>query len=201
MELNLNEFTSKIYNKLIRQLNLMTQNDMSIRPHGILSINKYMLYLHTRSISIVNAKMDKDRVYRIKDELFDIEMIVHIDLRITLNISVIKKSTETLNSDFMISAISKMSGYVYFIKSDFGYKIGMTSDIKKRLQTFSVKLPFAFSLHSYAQSNRYSELEKSLHLAISDKRINGEWFLINEDDWRIIDFIIEKNGAKRILQN
>ncbi len=73
------------------------------------------------------------------------------------------------------------AGFVYLIRSVSGhYKIGCTKDPDHRLQLFSVKLPFEIEfIHIIATTNMF-ELERELHLKFHNKRINGEWFMLDE---------------------
>lgn len=82
------------------------------------------------------------------------------------------------------------SGYVYFIKELMtnSVKIGMASSWKKRLDFFTVKLPFEIKLlHKVKTSNR-SETEKNFHEIFEKKRRRskktylGEWFDLTEED-------------------
>ena len=81
-------------------------------------------------------------------------------------------------------------GILYIIKSKYGYKIGKTKSLKSRNYTFNVKLPFDWNFHKIYVSTFYSEYEKYFHSKFEN--INGEWFMLNEDDFNFIDkFYIE----------
>lgn len=67
-------------------------------------------------------------------------------------------------------------GYVYLIKSQYGYKIGKTVNIKSRTNLFTVKLPFPIELVNYAWFDNYSKAERELHSTYAAKRLEGEWF-------------------------
>ncbi|NIE67465.1 GIY-YIG nuclease family protein [Burkholderia sp. Ax-1719] len=73
------------------------------------------------------------------------------------------------------------SGFVYVISfSDSGdrlfYKIGLTTDLKKRLLAHQCSLPFDVQIVcSYYVADMYSE-ERLLHSKFSQRRIRGEWF-------------------------
>ncbi len=73
-------------------------------------------------------------------------------------------------------------GYIYVIKSDYGYKIGKTKSLKNRSQLFSVKLPFEFEIAFTFFTQDYSFLENFLHQMFKHKRINGEWFDLDAGD-------------------
>jgi len=67
-------------------------------------------------------------------------------------------------------------GFVYVIRSDYGYKIGKTVNLKDRTRLFAVKLPFPISIEHYAWFDDYTQAERSLHLTYQSKRLEGEWF-------------------------
>lgn len=73
-------------------------------------------------------------------------------------------------------------GFVYLLKSPYGYKIGKTVNIKSRTRLFEVKLPFKFTLEYHALFEDYSLAERHLHQQFVNKRLEGEWFDLNTDD-------------------
>ncbi|MBJ6119136.1 GIY-YIG nuclease family protein [Pontibacter sp. BT310] len=73
-------------------------------------------------------------------------------------------------------------GYIYLIKSELGYKIGKTKNIRQRSNLFSVKLPFDFEFEDYKKCLNYHEVEIELHEKFANKRINGEWFELSLSD-------------------
>lgn len=78
---------------------------------------------------------------------------------------------------------SSVNGYVYLLKADTGhYKIGRTKNPKDRIKTFSVKLPFRVEYDCLIKSDEYITLEAELHATFADKRIEGEWFALTDDD-------------------
>lgn len=73
-------------------------------------------------------------------------------------------------------------GYVFLIRSPHGYKIGKTANIQNRLRLFSVKFPFPVSLEHYAWFEDCSGAERALHTRFHSKRLEGEWFDLNDAD-------------------
>lgn len=73
-------------------------------------------------------------------------------------------------------------GYVYFIESEFGWKIGKTRDIDKRKNIFEVKLPFKFSMRYFIKCHDITKMEIYFHDYFKNKHINGEWYLITIQD-------------------
>lgn len=78
-------------------------------------------------------------------------------------------------------------GYVYLVKSVSGhYKIGKSINPHDRIRTFGVKLPFEVEIIHTIKSLQYHALEKFLHAKFDDKRVNGEWFNLSDDD---VDYV------------
>ncbi len=83
-------------------------------------------------------------------------------------------------------AYREVPGYVYLIKSEYGYKIGKTVNIKVRTRLFEVKLPFPIEVLHYAWFENYSKVECDLHARFATKRLEGEWFELDDTDIRYI---------------
>lgn len=85
----------------------------------------------------------------------------------------------------LISGIirSRISGYVYLLKSASGYwKIGKTVNPDDRIKTFSVKLPFEVEYEHLITCEDHHKAEADLHARFSAKRANGEWFCLDASD-------------------
>ena len=74
------------------------------------------------------------------------------------------------------------SGYVYILSGGGFYKIGRATDIDRRITQIKPKLPFEVTLAHVIQSRNCLELEAGLHKRFADKRTNGEWFTLTEED-------------------
>lgn len=73
-------------------------------------------------------------------------------------------------------------GYVYVIQAGPYYKIGHAINVSKRLEQYAPKLPWEVTLiHSIQSADRIA-LESYLHKRFADKRCNGEWFELDEED-------------------
>jgi hypothetical protein len=71
---------------------------------------------------------------------------------------------------------------VYLMSSNTGlYKIGKTTNIDKRLYDFTT-LPLGIALVRHWEVDNYDNLESELHSYFRDKRDDGEWFRLTEDD-------------------
>lgn len=74
-------------------------------------------------------------------------------------------------------------GYVYLIRNDHGlYKIGKTKQLERRLKRFDVKLPFEIETIVIIQTAYPDQEEKDWHTRFADKRIDGEWFSLDDAD-------------------
>lgn len=73
-------------------------------------------------------------------------------------------------------------GYVYVIRSEYGYKIGKTVNLKTRARLFEVKLPFQIQLEHYAWFDDYTSAEQNFHRMFHAKRKEGEWFALDGAD-------------------
>jgi hypothetical protein len=73
-------------------------------------------------------------------------------------------------------------GYVYVIRSQNGFKIGKTVNMKSRTRLFEVKLPFPIKIEHYAWFENFSDAERSLHEMFRSKRLEGEWFNLDATD-------------------
>lgn len=77
---------------------------------------------------------------------------------------------------------SPTGGFVYVIRSEYGYKIGKTVNLKDRTRLFAVKLPFPISIEHYAWFEDYTAAERNFHLMFHVKRKEGEWFSLDTND-------------------
>ncbi len=76
-------------------------------------------------------------------------------------------------------------GYIYLIQADLPdnpCKIGKSKNVPNRMKLFGVKLPFDFQLLHIIPCLNHSKVEKDLHERFGGKRINGEWFNLDQQD-------------------
>lgn len=92
-----------------------------------------------------------------------------------------------MNDNNVMSKFALDVGHVYFIESEFGWKIGKTKNLKMRKDIFNVKLPFPFALRYHIRTHEKTKLEKQFHEYFKDFQINGEWFLITKE--QIIEYV------------
>lgn len=86
-------------------------------------------------------------------------------------------------------------GYVYLLRvlnETSLYKIGRATDVNNRLRTFNVKLPFQVEYECVIESGDMYRLERELHRLFESKRLNGEFFRLEQHE---VDYIISLSGA------
>lgn len=82
--------------------------------------------------------------------------------------------------------------YLYLIKNKNLYKIGYSSNLKKRLKDYDVHLG-KYELIYLLEDSKCFEIEQELHNIFRDKRETGEWFnLTNDDVIKIISYCTNK---------
>ncbi len=62
------------------------------------------------------------------------------------------------------------------------FKIGITTDLDKRLSSLSTGAPFKLETIYTWPHQEYRRLEKHLHEQFRKKRVKGEWFELSNDD-------------------
>jgi len=88
-------------------------------------------------------------------------------------------------------------GYIYILKDveiSQTYKIGKTYKPYQRMKAFGVHLPFATELIHVIQCDNADRVERQLHNHFADKRRNGEWFALSEEDIRWLKLHHEINS-------
>lgn len=74
-------------------------------------------------------------------------------------------------------------GWIYVISEPQGtYKIGRTKNIKDRLRTHGVKLPFPIEYVHTLTTTNHAALEDILHDYFEDKHVAGEWYALTSED-------------------
>jgi len=87
---------------------------------------------------------------------------------------------------------------VYLFKANNRYKIGMTSNLKKRFINVQAHCPYLLELVWTFKTKDHKKIEKSLHDIYKNKRIHFEWFLLSDDDVNSIMSIQEINDLMYI---
>jgi len=74
-------------------------------------------------------------------------------------------------------------GFVYIIRHQNAFKIGKSNNPDRRIrQELSPKLPHDVKVVCILETTNMSRLEASLHEQFADRRLNGEWFSLTDDD-------------------
>ncbi|WP_232787165.1 GIY-YIG nuclease family protein [Planococcus sp. MB-3u-03] len=75
-------------------------------------------------------------------------------------------------------------GYVYFVQEHLNgsFKIGKTKHVERYMNLFVVKLPFENKLIHLIKSGNHHQTKAAFHQHFKDKRLEGEWFALNQDD-------------------
>lgn len=74
------------------------------------------------------------------------------------------------------------TGIVYVLAGNGFYKIGKTTNLRARLSQLTPKLPFEVELIHTIKTEDIDSLEEFLHEQFAGKRVNGEWFRLDEND-------------------
>lgn len=149
---------------------------------------KFPSWFETRFQTIRNQyikKIDDKVSIHTKSGKFILRLVFYKKGHCRVHISFNGNKASTIKSKDLGKMLELDPGYVYFIYSQYGWKIGKTRNVHIRMKTFDVKLPFDFELRYYITTNQKGVLEVKFHRFFKDKRINGEWFDISEKD--IID--------------
>ena len=76
-------------------------------------------------------------------------------------------------------------GFVYLMQSSNGYhKVGITTDIKKRLNGIRRLFPVKIDIVHHIASNDYRNVERFIHKKFASKRVQHEWFNLEDGDVR-----------------
>lgn len=73
-------------------------------------------------------------------------------------------------------------GKVYLLKGDRWYKIGKSRDFDNRAKLFHLTLPFPVEVIHTIETGDCTALESYFHKLFADKRTNGEWFLLSDEN-------------------
>lgn len=73
-------------------------------------------------------------------------------------------------------------GYVYVIEGHGYYKIGLSTEPKKRIKNLQTSVPFPLRYIHLIATSYMVQTETLLHTTFAKKRTNGEWFALDEQD-------------------
>ena len=100
--------------------------------------------------------------------------------QVTIHQDVPKQEPQEVNQ----SPPAPIMGWVYLIEGqEKCFKIGYTTNLKKRLwQQLSPRMPYPLKLIHSIKTDDCIELESRLHAIFDDKRLDGEWFKLDDAD-------------------
>jgi len=84
-------------------------------------------------------------------------------------------------------------GYVYLLEGMGRYKIGSSTNVNRRIEQISPRLPFEARLVCSIWTENMYKLESTLHKLFADKRLCGEWFKLSDED---VAYIKEAGGVE-----
>jgi len=72
--------------------------------------------------------------------------------------------------------------YLYLIKCQQYYKIGVANDVESRLAQLSTGNPFPLEVETIYEFENAEIVERAVHQKLKSKRVRGEWFELTYDD-------------------
>lgn len=82
-------------------------------------------------------------------------------------------------------------GYIYVLRGGELYKIGRSANPKARIKSLSTVSPVALEVICLSETNDMVGVEIQLHERFADKRQQGEWFALTDDDVHSIRAMLE----------
>lgn len=86
----------------------------------------------------------------------------------------------TFTEAMILQDIGKSAGDVIKVQNREKYKIGITSNLKKRMEQFRTGNPFNIKLLYFIKTGHYKSLEIHLHTTYKKNRIRREWFILDD---------------------
>lgn len=103
----------------------------------------------------------------------------------------VSKINELDTQKEMLEAV-KRAPVTYMLRCEDWYKIGFTHNLESRVEAMRTGNPFPIHLVYAIQTERYKELEESLHFFFTERDRYREWFkLLPEDEERFERFVIK----------
>lgn len=85
--------------------------------------------------------------------------------------------------------------YLYLIKCQQFYKIGIANDVESRLAQLSTGNPFELEVLAVYGFANAQVVEASLHQRFTNSRVRGEWFALNNSELAILDQVCQYLGG------
>jgi len=172
----------------------VTSNSPDMAIKGMAELNNFIYYLDKKVGKIYeyanSESKTKPLILRAKTKNFTFEYSITPNKKSNLSVTMHVSYDRDFDEAYLLTKCKSVYGYVYFVNSIHGVKIGCTGKLTKRLRTFDVKLPFKVELHSFIKCKDHNKIESFLHKLLEHKRIDGEWFDIKEEDYKDIDKVL-----------
>lgn len=140
----------------------------------------FMLYLSLAKRFAFGLERARDRATMIIDENFN--TIVREVLLME-----IEQDTDKLASYVAPKQFPKEPKHLYLVRAENGFhKIGITQDLSTRVGALQTSGPHRVDLIHSILHEEADNLERHLHKKFADRRVNGEWFHLEDEDVQYI---------------
>lgn len=193
-----------LYNTNKSSLDKIVGNNPELRFQADIEFNNFLIMIRKKIYKIeyyLKSDPTEPKIIKANTPNFIFCFIIFQDGSCKIEMSLLHKVSREYKPDFLKSKARGEIGFVYFLKSEYGIKIGCTNKLKRRLNVFGVKLPFKTELHSFVVCKDCNKLESFLHENLKHKRINGEWFDLVEEDFLEIDKILKNMKLSRLFDS
>lgn len=161
---------------------LLTQNEMTLTEDFIQQVKRHVSDLREEIFHQQRAEEERIAELERREELRREKEEKERQRKLKL-----QQEKERIKYEKRLQNADRYAGFVYLVRSEGGYyKIGRTKNPANRIKTFKVKLPFEIEYVAIIQTNDMYALEKELHKKYKPKKVNGEWFSLNDDDLNYI---------------
>jgi hypothetical protein len=107
------------------------------------------------------------------------------------DITAIKKELEKEYKESMLNIAENDEGYIYLIKCEEFYKIGITKNPKQRIAKYKTENPFVFKIIFFLICKNYQIKEQIIKRIFYEHRHRGsEWFILHENEIEAIFYLI-----------
>ena len=90
--------------------------------------------------------------------------------------------------------MSQSKKFVYIIKCGGYFKIGVASDLPRRLSSIRCSNPFPIALYGARITSKPKKIESEIHRRLNKYHIHGEWFKVPKEELHslMVEFRFEK---------